>query len=63
MKPVPKATASVYFTVDTNMEEAIITYVLEAHRLIHDPQKTVFREKWLKDIITTKNIMMDEVTF
>ena len=45
MKPVPKATASVYFRIDTNSEEAVITYVLEAHRLIHDPQKNSFQRE------------------
>ena len=62
-KPIPSATAAVYFTIDTANTEAEVTYVLEAQRLIHNPGKTVFREKWLKDIITTKTMMMNDVMF
>jgi A-kinase anchor protein 14 len=53
----------VYFTIDISKKDADIYYVLEAQRLIHTPGKSVFREKWLKDIITTKTMMMDDVTF
>lgn len=62
-KPIPAATASVYFTIDISKSEADIFYVLEAQRLIHTPVKSVFREKWLKDIVTTKTLMMADVTF
>jgi len=62
-KPIPSATAAVYFTIDISKKDAEIFYVLEAQRLIHTPGKSVFREKWLKDIITTKTMMMDDVTF
>jgi len=62
-KPIPAATACVYFTIDTSQKEATISYVLEAQRLIHTPDKSVFREKWLKDIISTKTMMMNDVTF
>merc|ERR1712150_73565 len=62
-KPIPTATAAVFFTIDTSKSEAEVTYVLEAQRLIHTAGKTVFREKWLKDIVTTKTMMMNDVTF
>ena len=62
-KPIPAATASVYFTIDIGGKEACINYVLEAQRLIHTAGKPIFREKWLKDIISTKTMMLDDVSF
>ncbi|KAM4767822.1 A-kinase anchor protein 14 isoform 2-T2 [Cyanocitta cristata] len=58
-KPIPQATASVYFVIviskfrpDTAPVE--VFYRLESSRLIRRPEQCQFREKWLKDIIENK---------
>ncbi|NXB65290.1 AKA14 protein, partial [Struthidea cinerea] len=58
-KPIPQATASVYFVIviskfkpDTTPVE--VFYRLESSRLIRRPEQCQFREKWLKDIIENK---------
>uniref|UniRef100_A0A8C5JG62 A-kinase anchoring protein 14 n=1 Tax=Junco hyemalis TaxID=40217 RepID=A0A8C5JG62_JUNHY len=58
-KPIPRATASVYFVIvisklkpDTAPVE--VFYRLESSRLIRRPEQCEFREKWLHDIIENK---------
>ncbi|NXI34519.1 AKA14 protein, partial [Galbula dea] len=65
-KPVPRATASIYFVIevskikpDTSPVEVFFT--LEASRLIHRPEQCRFREKWLKDIIENKITLMERL--
>uniref|UniRef100_A0A2C9JJG9 A-kinase anchor protein 14 n=1 Tax=Biomphalaria glabrata TaxID=6526 RepID=A0A2C9JJG9_BIOGL len=66
--PIPRATASVYFTYvvskirppDSPVE---VFYVFETNRLIHKPGLSRFREMWLKDIIESKVKMINAVTF
>lgn len=67
-KPIPRATASVYITIEVSKFKpktfpVEVYYIFETHRLVHRPGKTRFREKWLKDIIESKIRMMDMVTF
>jgi len=67
-KPVPRATASVYFTfsVSTIKPKSYpvdVFYVFETNRLVHKPGQSRFREKWLKDIIESKVSMMAAVRF
>lgn len=67
-KPIPRATACVYFTIDVSKikpgEYPIdVYYVFEANRLVHKPGESRFRERWLKDIIESKVMMMEAVTF
>ncbi|KAI1234817.1 A-kinase anchor protein 14, partial [Lamprotornis superbus] len=50
-KPVPRATANVYFVITAPVE---VFYRLESSRLIRRPEQCQFREKWLQDIIENK---------
>ncbi|KAL8573825.1 hypothetical protein ACOMHN_019098 [Nucella lapillus] len=67
-KPVPRATACVYFTfvvstIKPRNYPVDVFYVFETNRLVHKPGQSRFREKWLKDIIETKVSMMTAVRF
>ncbi|XP_029463693.1 A-kinase anchor protein 14 isoform X2 [Rhinatrema bivittatum] len=67
-KPIPQATASVYFIIQISKIKpptfpVEVFFILESNRLEHRPGKTRFREKWLKDIIESKTIMMESITF
>ncbi|XP_068813191.1 A-kinase anchor protein 14 [Struthio camelus] len=67
-KPIPRATASVYFVIEISKIKPAtlpveVFFVLESSRLIHRPEKCRFREKWLKDIIENKIILMESLTF
>ncbi|XP_066194888.1 A-kinase anchor protein 14 isoform X2 [Sylvia atricapilla] len=65
-KPVPRATASVYFVIvisklkpDTLPVQ--VFYRLESSRLIRRPEQCQFREKWLQDIIENKIVCAERV--
>ncbi|NXU28329.1 AKA14 protein, partial [Thalassarche chlororhynchos] len=65
-KPVPRATASVYFVIEISKIKPAtlpveIFFTLESSRLIHRPEQCQFREKWLKDIIENKVILMERL--
>ncbi|XP_064639247.1 A-kinase anchor protein 14-like [Lineus longissimus] len=67
-KPIPKATASVYFTFQISKIKPKhypidVYYVFETNRLVHRPGQSRFRELWLKNIIESKAIMMLAVDF
>ncbi|WAR27458.1 AKA14-like protein [Mya arenaria] len=67
-KPIPRATACVYFTfqvskIKPKSHPVEVFYVFETNRLVHKPGESRFREKWLKDIIESKVIMMQALTF
>ncbi|KAM3910820.1 A-kinase anchor protein 14 [Leptodactylus fuscus] len=67
-KPIPRATACVYFTIKVSKIKpptlpVDVFYVFESNRLVHRPGQTRFREKWLKDIIESKLIMINSITF
>ncbi|CAH2314996.1 Hypothetical predicted protein [Pelobates cultripes] len=67
-KPIPRATACIYFTIQIskikpNTFPVEVFFIFESTRLVHRPGQTRFREKWLKDIIESKIIMMDSITF
>jgi len=67
-KPVPRATACVYFTfvvstIKPKNYPVEVFYVFETNRLVHKPGQSRFREKWLKDIIERKVSMMAAVRF
>ncbi|PKK26893.1 hypothetical protein A306_00000163 [Columba livia] len=53
-KPIPRATAS---TLPVE-----VFFTLESSRLIHRPGQCRFREKWLKDIIENKIILVERLT-
>ncbi|NXY91173.1 AKA14 protein, partial [Alcedo cyanopectus] len=65
-KPIPRAAASTYFIIEISKTKpatspAEIFFTLESSRLIHRPEKCVFREKWLKDIIENKIILIERL--
>lgn len=67
-KPIPRATASVYFTfvvstIKPRTYPVDVLYVFETNRLVHKPGQSRFREKWLKDIIESKVALMSAITF
>ncbi|XP_041348445.1 A-kinase anchor protein 14-like isoform X2 [Gigantopelta aegis] len=67
-KPIPRATASIYFTFNVSKIKpktfpVEVYYVFETNRLVHKPGFSRFREKWLKDIIESKVLMTSTVTF
>ncbi|BFZ00785.1 hypothetical protein BsWGS_03824 [Bradybaena similaris] len=67
-RPIPRATASVYFTyvvskIRPPRSPVEVFYVFETNRLIHQPGKSRFREMWLKDIIESKVKVINGVTF
>lgn len=67
-RPIPRATASVYITIEVSKFKpktfpVEVYYIFETHHLVHRPGKTRFREKWLKDIIESKIQMMGAVEF
>ncbi|XP_063289437.1 A-kinase anchor protein 14 [Pelobates fuscus] len=67
-KPIPRATACIYFTIQIskikpNTFPVEVFFIFESTRLVHRPGQTRVREKWLKDIIESKIIMMDSITF
>ncbi|NWZ19771.1 AKA14 protein, partial [Asarcornis scutulata] len=58
-KPIPQATASVYFIIEISKIKpdtfpVEVFFFLESSRLIFRPEHCRFREKWLKDIIINK---------
>ncbi|XP_062588727.1 A-kinase anchor protein 14-like [Saccostrea cucullata] len=67
-KPIPRATACVYFSfvvssIKPGTFPVDVFYVFETHRLVHKPGESRFREKWLKDIIENKVMMMQVIEF
>ncbi|NXW44791.1 AKA14 protein, partial [Nyctiprogne leucopyga] len=65
-KPTPRATASVYFVIEISKIKPAtlpveLSFTLESSRLIHRPEQCQFREKWLKDIIENKIILMERL--
>jgi len=67
-KPIPRATASVYFTIELSTVKpksypVEVYYIFEGNKLVHRPGKSRFREQWLKDIVDSKVMLMETVTF
>ncbi|XP_053329858.1 A-kinase anchor protein 14 [Spea bombifrons] len=67
-RPIPRATACVYFTIKISKIKPAtlpvqVYFIFESTRLVHRPGQTRFRERWLKDIIESKIMMMDNITF
>ncbi|NXP74021.1 AKA14 protein, partial [Ramphastos sulfuratus] len=63
-KPIPRATANVYFVIEISKIKPAtspveVFFTLESRKLIHRPDQCRFREKWLKDIIENKIIFME----
>jgi len=66
--PIPRATASVYFTIELSTVKprtsaVNVYYIFEATQLVHRPGKSRFREQWLKDIVDSKILLMEDVQF
>ncbi|MGH0182089.1 UNVERIFIED_CONTAM: hypothetical protein FKN15_008347 [Acipenser sinensis] len=67
-KPIPRATACVYFIIEISKVKppsfpVEVYYLVESNQLIHRPGQTSFREKWLKDIIQSKILLQESVNF
>ncbi|XP_075797110.1 A-kinase anchor protein 14 isoform X2 [Pelodiscus sinensis] len=67
-KPIPRATACIYFIIEISKIKpptlpVEVFFILESNKLIHRPGQCRVREKWLKDIIESKRILMDSITF
>ncbi|XP_071069475.1 A-kinase anchor protein 14 [Dasypus novemcinctus] len=65
-RPMARVTAAVYFIIKITKSKPAdspidVWYVFEAHTLIHRPGMSRFREKWLRDIIDAKNILMESI--
>uniref|UniRef100_A0A8C3QTZ5 A-kinase anchoring protein 14 n=1 Tax=Cyanoderma ruficeps TaxID=181631 RepID=A0A8C3QTZ5_9PASS len=65
-KPVPRATASVYFVIviskfQPDTVPVQVFYRLESSRLIRRPEQCQFREKWLQDIIENKIVCIERL--
>ncbi|CAH8831212.1 unnamed protein product [Trichobilharzia szidati] len=66
--PIPKATASVYFTLRVSRikpKNTVIDvhYQIETFRTLHIPGKSRFSERWLRDVINSKVRLMSYVNF
>ncbi|XP_072127422.1 A-kinase anchor protein 14 [Mobula birostris] len=67
-KPIPRATASTYFVVEISKVKSPVFpvevyYFFESNRLLHRPGQSRFKESWLKDIIESKILLMEQVEF
>ncbi|XP_066496284.1 A-kinase anchor protein 14 [Tiliqua scincoides] len=67
-KPIPRATASVYFVIQISKIKpptlpVEVFFLVETNKLIHRPGESRFKEKWLKDVIESKICMMETVDF
>lgn len=67
-KPIPRATASVYFTIVASTVKpksfpCDVYYIFETNKLVHRPGSSTFHEKWLKDIVDSKVLLMEAVRF
>ncbi|NXI21876.1 AKA14 protein, partial [Sterrhoptilus dennistouni] len=65
-KPVPRATASVYFVIviskfQPDTAPVQVFYRLESSRLIRRPEQCQFREKWLQDIVENKTACIERL--
>lgn len=66
--PIAHSTASVYFTISISKirpgtTPVLVTFQVESCHTVHAAGKTRFREKWLKDVIESKELLMDNITF
>ncbi|XP_061454622.1 A-kinase anchor protein 14 isoform X2 [Rhineura floridana] len=67
-KPIPRATASVYFIIEVSKIKPStlpveVYFLVETNKLIHRPGESRFKEKWLKDVIESKISIMKTITF
>merc|ERR1711931_620260 len=65
-KPVPLATASVFFVLTESKSASPnspigVEYQVEGHHLNQSPGKLEFRQKWLYDVLKSKNIFSTEL--
>ncbi|KAF5403096.1 hypothetical protein PHET_03349 [Paragonimus heterotremus] len=67
-QPIPRATASVYFTLQVSKikpktQQVGVYYQVETFRTIHRPGNTRFCEQWLRDVIDSKARLMPYISF
>jgi len=66
--PIPRASASVYFFIRVSKTEPAnypveVVYQVEGNRLVFQPGRHIFREKWLHDVLRSKQTMLEHVDF
>ncbi|XP_005641802.2 A-kinase anchor protein 14 isoform X1 [Canis lupus familiaris] len=66
--PIAQVSASAYFTIKITKNKPPdmpieVSYIFEGLSLVHRPGQTRFREKWLRDTIEAKNILMESIPF
>ncbi|XP_032331299.1 A-kinase anchor protein 14 isoform X6 [Camelus ferus] len=66
--PIAQITAGVYFTIKIHKKKPPdtpidVSYVFEGQSLVHRPGMIRFREKWLRDIIEAKCILINPNMF
>uniref|UniRef100_A0ABM5EVS8 A-kinase anchor protein 14 isoform X1 n=1 Tax=Pogona vitticeps TaxID=103695 RepID=A0ABM5EVS8_9SAUR len=67
-KPIPRATACVYFVIEISKVRPStlpveVFFIVETNKLIHRPGKSRFKEKWLKEVIESKISLMETIYF
>ncbi|XP_021562410.1 A-kinase anchor protein 14 [Carlito syrichta] len=65
-RPIPRVTAATYFTIKINKNKPPdapidVSYIFEFHSLLHRPGATRFRERWTRDMIEAKNILLNQI--
>ncbi|ELV10828.1 A-kinase anchor protein 14 [Tupaia chinensis] len=40
-----------------------VSYIFEGQELVHRPGMSRFREKWLRDIIEAKHVLLESIPF
>nr|XP_020012643.1 A-kinase anchor protein 14 [Castor canadensis] len=68
LKPMPRVSAAAFFTIKFNKNKppdmpVDVSYVFEGQALVQRPGMIRFREKWLRDIIEAKHILMESLPF
>lgn len=66
--PIPRGTVSVYFTIEIKKTKpqnlpVTVRFLVESNRTEHTPGQTRVREKWLRDVIDSKSLLLDTVDF
>uniref|UniRef100_UPI000FC4C326 Cilia- and flagella-associated protein 97 domain containing 1 n=1 Tax=Bos taurus TaxID=9913 RepID=UPI000FC4C326 len=62
-RPIAQITASVYFTIKVNKNKPLVSLLLCLFFLLCRPGEIRFREKWLRDIIEAKYVLMNPNIF
>ncbi|XP_023379080.1 A-kinase anchor protein 14 [Pteropus vampyrus] len=66
--PTALGSASAFFTIKFNKNKppdapVDVSFIFEGQSLVHRPGKTRFREKWTRDLVEAKHILMESNPF